>query len=212
MLPAACPAASRRAAGSDQEHSRSDEAQPRPLARLHEPAAIGVHAEQSALLDHNSVHGPRYPGRLVQVVKQREDRLFMRHGHVEAPETEGPETAYGRGEVLGSHVHRDVDVIQARGRKGGVVHLRAQGVADGVPNHPDQSRPCARVHPSGGGFAILAVLASGLGLGLQELVVGAGEDVLLAIGLQHVVEVIGLSGVYRGLEGLAAGAAYRSRR
>src|SRR5918994_6844084 len=49
-------------------------------------------------------------------------------------------------------------------------------------------------------------------LGVEELLVAGREGVLFAVGLEHVVEVVGVRRVDGGLQGLAAGAADGTRR
>src|SRR5215210_1039590 len=55
-------------------------------------------------------------------------------------------------------------------------------------------------------------LASGLGLGPEKLVVVVGEEVLAAVALEDVVQIIGIGGVQRGPDRLAARAADGSWR
>src|SRR5829696_2852212 len=125
---------SRRTPGAQEQNPLAGQIYPGLPAGHDHPAAVGVVAAERRTIYHDGVNRPGDAGSLVQLVQEQDHRPLVRHSDVEPAKFQSGRALYRRGQVVGIYVQADVDEVQSVGGESGVVHRRAQAVADGVPD------------------------------------------------------------------------------
>lgn len=104
---------------------------PFELKGAEQPGGIRVQPEKLLPAANDGVHRADAPGRLVDLVEERQDRLFVGQGHVHPSDPEGPKTSNRCFELAGTHRKPAVVPFDAQMLERRVVHRRGTAVFDG---------------------------------------------------------------------------------
>ena len=159
------------------------------------------------------------------VVGDRERRQLVRNGDVDADEALARHRANPRVEVLRRHLDRLVGPLVGQaelGERGGL-HRGRPRMGDGLAQDREALRHWRRCYAGARrrraaravGRRVAAGRSAGRvvrGLGRLESGIGGGEEVAATVRLRHVVEVVDVRGMRRGLDRRQARVADRGRR
>jgi hypothetical protein len=96
------------------------------------------------VFDQQRINCPDFLRHRINGVQMWNDRLFVRYGHTDAADTNGPEPIQCARDIR--HLKRNINLVQAMSLEGSIVHCRTQAVGNRLSHNAVNFSSAVKLH------------------------------------------------------------------